>query len=83
MLHKESYDPNLLACLAGLYVAAGHEGSGLCLGLGTAELLRQYITGATDTQYQGPPSLHGKPRLLHISNFGELLPASRLLVAEL
>ncbi len=29
--------------LAGLFVAAGHEGSGLCLGPGTAQLLLRQI----------------------------------------
>lgn len=32
--------------LPGLYMAAGHEGSGLCLGPGTAELVLEYALGA-------------------------------------
>jgi len=54
----------------GLYVAAGHEGSGLCLGPATAHMLCGYVGG-------------GAPDRAHAHVYEELLPATRLLLAEL
>ncbi|KAJ9533808.1 hypothetical protein QJQ45_026900 [Haematococcus lacustris] len=53
----------------GLFMAAGHEGSGLCLGPATVQLLSAYVTG--------------QPGEVNVSRFTELLPENRLLCAEL
>lgn len=61
---------------AGLYVAAGHEGSGLCLGTGTAALMVQYVL------HGGQPGAAIAPGFT-LSKFKELLPEHRLPLAEL
>lgn len=54
---------------AGLYVAAGHEGSGLCLGPETARMLWDYISGIAPGQEQDEV-------------YESLLPSARLTQAE-
>lgn len=86
------YPPDVCKCVAhltppppplpplappGLFVAAGHEGSGLCLGPATAELLSRHVlrhTVATTAAAGGS---------LDTASFAELLPDVRAQQAEL
>ena len=58
---------------AGLFVAAGHEGSGLCWGTGTAQLLSHYITGS---------SAPGAGPGCDVVKFKQLLPEKRLVALD-
>jgi glycine/D-amino acid oxidase-like deaminating enzyme len=63
----------LIICFhTGLFLAAGHEGSGLTLSPATAELLAAYIL-----HDQAPSDL------LRQETVNEVLPATRLLMANL
>ncbi len=56
--------------LPNVVVAAGHEGSGLCLGPATAELVVHHLLGGGQGGSQGVQELLGATR--------DLLPAQRL-----
>ncbi|GLI67114.1 hypothetical protein VaNZ11_011322 [Volvox africanus] len=58
-----------VACAPGLFVAAGHEGSGLCMGPGTGELLVRHIQTQMGASGQDTRS------------FDDLLPDARLRAA--
>lgn len=61
---------------AGLFLAAGHEGSGLCLGPATAELISRHVLSAAGNSL----ALDGSS--LDTGSFKDLLPAARLKAAE-
>jgi len=56
---------------SGLYVAAGHEGSGLCLGPATAHLLKHHLL-------QGGDTLQAAGVSTPLSHFKDLLPEERV-----
>ena len=66
--------PWIVCAAAGLFVAAGHEGSGLCLGPATAELLGRHVL-----RHVGANGKSTGPEVgsLDTASFRDLLPDAR------
>lgn len=77
VVHRSCHTPDLLPMHshAGLFVAAGHEGSGLCMGPATAHLILHHL----DAYHQWAEPLEGANALgIGGSTVAELMPGVRL-----